>query len=585
MKMKKIITTILAALMLLPCFGAAAYAEDGEVFVFEEFRDFVIQSSYLASDGIIGVPVEIVTYCKDKNTNSETNLILYVLGTNTERIGTEKNVDILADLLDEGYIVVTLDYMGAPEARGQDLDFSVQTIKQKVNGGAYTKGLKKMSNCIYVLPEGYRIATDIVFYTIDRNGTKGCLERIVKSWNNGFKASSGAKKVPGGYREAQTIEDCIDQNGNTVDLDYRLSIIYPSMPKRETPVWVNASSNTPMIAPTVTTYSHAMAQSAVFGGCTFVVYDHCYIPMASRIYGYYGDYSLMHYISASFQAAAMRCARYYSKQYGYSSEDYVAYGISKASWVSTLASPNPELVPERVVLSEFGYEREERYGEQTYLVYDNGERIPAGANAVYAAMGDGVRNNSLTRFVDENLAPMYIACGIKDQYGCWNFWGDVQKTIGDNGTEHIALSSYDRGHEFPYEIDTIYGYDRYESFVDFLMYHAKKDIPVNILYTSAVNGRLVKASETGEVLEGDELIIQFVAAVEESSLALTLYDETAGAAVDYTLESLCGGTRWRVVKEGGFAEGHRYKLTVPKSVKGVLNGIEMGKAREYVFTY
>ena len=583
--MKKIIAIILAAVTLLAAFPVLAAAEDGDVFVFEEFKDHMIQSTYLANDGIIGVPVEVVTYCKDKSTDSQTNVILYVMGANIERIGTEKNVDILADLLDEGYIVVTLDYLGAPEAKGTDLDFSVQTIKQQIKNGTYVKGLTRLANCIYVLPEGYRILSEVVFFTIDENGTKGCLERIVKSWNNGFKESSGSAKVPGGWKPATTIEDCIDQNGNTVDLNYRLSIIYPSMPTRETPVWVNSSSNTHMIAPTVTTYSHAMANSAVFGGCTFVVYDHCYIPMASRIYGYYGDYSLMNYISASCQAAAMRCARYYSTKLGYSKEDYVAYGISKASWVSTLASPNPELVPERSVLSEFGYEREERYGEQPYLIYDDGTKIPAGVNAVYAAMGDGVRPASLSRFLDENIAPTYTACGQSDQYGCWNWWGDVQNAYAESGAEYIALSSFDRGHEFPYEIDTIYKHDRYATFVDFLMYHAKKDLPVSVMYTSVVNGKLVKAGETGEVLEGDELIIQFVGAVKKGDLKLALYDNTANKQISFTLKEFCGGTRWQIVPDAPFTKGSRYTLTLLGETKGELNGIEIGKEFTYSFTY
>ena len=583
--MKRIITILLSVLMLLLVLPLAASAENGDVFVFDEFKNYMTQSSYLANDGIIGVPVEIVTYCKDKNTNSETTVIMYVMGANIERIGTEKNVDIISDLLDEGYIVVTLDYMGAPEARGTDLDFSVQTIKQKIYGGSYLQGLNRLNKNIYVLPEGYRILAEVVYFKIDENGTKGCLERIVESWNNGFKESSGANKVPGGYKPATTIDDCIDQNGNTVDLNYRLSIIYPSQPTRETPVWVNASSNTPMIAPTVTTYSHAMANSAVFGGCTFVVYDHCYIPMASRIYGYYSDYSLMGYISASCQAAAMRCARYYSTKLGYSSEDYVAYGISKASWVSTLAAKNPELVPERSVLEKFGYVREERYGEQPYLIYDDGAKIPSGVNAVYAAMGDGVRPASLSRFLDENTAPTYTACGQSDQYGCWNWWPDVQKAYMDNGTELITLSSYDRGHEFPYEIDTIYKHDRYETFVDFLMYHAKKDIPVSIFYTSAVDGKLVEAGPTGEILESDDILIQFVAAVNKEDLKVELYDETAKKALEFTLEESCGGTRWQVVPKTPLVEGNRYVLRVLGETKGKLNGLEMGTDKEYIFTY
>ena len=80
--MKKIIAIILAAVTLLAAFPVLAAAEDGDVFVFEEFKDHMIQSTYLANDGIIGVPVEVVTYCKDKNTDSQTNVILYVMGAN-----------------------------------------------------------------------------------------------------------------------------------------------------------------------------------------------------------------------------------------------------------------------------------------------------------------------------------------------------------------------------------------------------------------------------------------------------------------------------------------------------------------------
>ena len=130
--MKRIISVLLIALTLLSALSTVSFAENGDVFVFDEFKDYMVQSTYLADDGIIGIPVEIVTYCKDKNTSADTNVIMYVMGINVERIGTESNVDIIADLLDEGYIVVTLDYLGAPEARGQDLDFSVQTIKQKI---------------------------------------------------------------------------------------------------------------------------------------------------------------------------------------------------------------------------------------------------------------------------------------------------------------------------------------------------------------------------------------------------------------------------------------------------------------------
>ena len=80
--MKKFLIVILTVLMLVSAFPTLALAADGDVFVFDEFKDYVIQSTYLADDGIIGIPVEVVTYCKDTHTNEETNVILYVMGAN-----------------------------------------------------------------------------------------------------------------------------------------------------------------------------------------------------------------------------------------------------------------------------------------------------------------------------------------------------------------------------------------------------------------------------------------------------------------------------------------------------------------------
>ena len=66
----------------------------------------------LTDDGYIGIPVDIYTY-HNGNTTDQTPIILYVINTNTERIGTDSDFTIVNEMVNEkGYIVVVLDYKG-----------------------------------------------------------------------------------------------------------------------------------------------------------------------------------------------------------------------------------------------------------------------------------------------------------------------------------------------------------------------------------------------------------------------------------------------------------------------------------------
>ena len=128
--MKKIICVILAV-MLLSVFAPTAAAQE-ETYVFDEIREYLIQDSYVADDGYIGIPISVCTYCKlePSKTNNDTDVIIYVLGSEIERIGTERDVDILRDLLDEGYIVITLDYLDDPAAKGEALIYSIKEFRK-----------------------------------------------------------------------------------------------------------------------------------------------------------------------------------------------------------------------------------------------------------------------------------------------------------------------------------------------------------------------------------------------------------------------------------------------------------------------
>ena len=74
MKNGKFITQIMAfavaLLMLLPLASTSAIAqEEGETYVFEELREYLVQDTYVANDGKIGIPMSVCTYAKIKRAN------------------------------------------------------------------------------------------------------------------------------------------------------------------------------------------------------------------------------------------------------------------------------------------------------------------------------------------------------------------------------------------------------------------------------------------------------------------------------------------------------------------------------------
>ena len=86
----------------------------------------------LSDDGYIGIPVNLTVYYDDtkhgvaKYGYHSTKLILYVINTPTERYGEYSDVDIIASMLERGFVVAVLDYLENSKAIAPKLDFSVQ---------------------------------------------------------------------------------------------------------------------------------------------------------------------------------------------------------------------------------------------------------------------------------------------------------------------------------------------------------------------------------------------------------------------------------------------------------------------------
>ena len=187
-------------------------------------------SSYLhasasTEDNTSHLPVNVHTFYDENKTYTPNTIgvkgsviIMYVMNTNTERLGNKSDAELVQSFLDRGFFVLVLDYMDNPEACGTALDWSTQDIRCQViggnsfaaaglyNSGTFTDGKLVGENPIcsqaYILPAGYDIAYDIPYFSYDKHGVAGTFENIVEIWNNDFKSV-----------KRNTIVKWVDENG------------------------------------------------------------------------------------------------------------------------------------------------------------------------------------------------------------------------------------------------------------------------------------------------------------------------------------------------------------------------------------
>ena len=129
---------------------------------------YLQSSTALPDDGYLGIPVDLYLYHNGATTD-QTLVILYVINTNTERIGTDSDFSIVNEMLSEkGYIVVVLDYKNNEQSVSPGLDWSVQGIRTKIDSyGMYLGGAAYKKSCAYVVPAGYNVTLD-EYYLLHR---------------------------------------------------------------------------------------------------------------------------------------------------------------------------------------------------------------------------------------------------------------------------------------------------------------------------------------------------------------------------------------------------------------------------------
>ena len=100
----------------------------------------------------------------------------------------KSDLSILKDYIEKKFIVMTLDFGDEPNAVSPFFDDDINLVYRAAFGYLTPSVLRaiklepKDTRC-FILPEGYRVATDLTYWEIDKHGVYGTLEYIMKTYN------------------------------------------------------------------------------------------------------------------------------------------------------------------------------------------------------------------------------------------------------------------------------------------------------------------------------------------------------------------------------------------------------------------
>jgi len=549
--------------------------------------------SFDLADGDVNVTISVF---KPTTVDSQTPIVFYTMNfVGADDCTDAQNIDCINDLLDQGCVVAVVDFMEDPAACLPDLDWFVQYIRYN-RSSLITAVTGYSSTDAYVVPEGYGLVRKVVYFDYEHNAIEGILENIVSVYNDpesNFNVKKGNSMKPEGYETAVDVYHCVRPNTSPIILELMLDMVYPRF-REDSPVVMVASSSEQNMN-VVRKLQRPMDTSALVRGYTAVIYEHPYVPMArADSYGYIDAYSYMHNLGHKSHAAAARCVRYYADTYGYSKESYASMGVSKMAMAGVLTNPNIQDAPDRSLLS--GYNRNDVYGEQPYLAYEDGTTINSSVDIAYAAEGDGVKFPDA--WLTEGCAPAILLCGLYDEYNAWGYWDKLQARYEELGLVYFPISAYNLGHDYPYGECNYYHYDRWSAFYDILSYYLEGDKEARVAFASVYGGKVVgdvvvsdrvitSGNDYVSSVEtpGDELFIQFIAPITEASAneAISLVDSN-GNKVEGKLRSMCGGLKWYFEPAEELAAGDYTLKLADNTAKSILNGLLTTEGGEWQFT-
>ena len=647
-KSLKLFSFLLALIMLFSTVSVSVLAvgelpsetasdrEDAMIAIREAFSAYKMKEIALADDGYIGIPVDMVIYYAKESEDfvysyNGTPVVLYVVNSMAERTGTDSDTEILGEMLSRGYLVIVVDYKNSTKAISPDLDWSTQQLRARVLTGEFFEGTKidptgKFTDG-YVVPSGHQISDGHIFWEIDKHGADGSLEKIVEIWNNDFRGvkgesvvywldSEGNRKatqtafdgtepvwmdeshIKIKYTKAQTVYDCVKADGSFIDLNLYMTIVYPTNPEREVPVFTYASCGENLLRFWDVSYGTHLS-GFLFAGYAGVIYDYCYTPMARNDhYGYFdgdamkghvtGDnqtYSLDVYNEKKTHTAAMRYIRYLADTQGetfaFDTEHIGVMGHSKSGVVTFLGAEQPQLLAETRFFPghhgetryENGITEDDAYGlidggeEQPWLTYKDGTAISSRANFVCASAC------SRSELINEGHAPTFIVGAMADQF--YMCYPRIRNQLEAYDIPALYLSVADLGHQTPHGTDMDFGLDTYAEVLKFAHYWLRGDAAECVWITPKQGSEGVGTTDT--------VSIKFNGTVSyEEIQKVTVVNRENGKVAKGEWKSSFGDTLWEFYPEA-LDGGCVYTVTVPDTIVDSTNEKTLAQTKTATF--
>ncbi|MEX2234807.1 MAG: Ig-like domain-containing protein [Cyclobacteriaceae bacterium] len=502
------------------------------------------------------------------NELEEPEVIVYLKNKAWERIGQEPDLPILSDYIQKRFIVITADYGNDPKAISPYFDKDLNEIFRGVFGFKTESLLKDLNfkpreyRCFF-LPEGYRVATDLVYWEIDKHGAFGTMEFIMESYNEDI-----VPKVPG-LKTVTSPKDMVDRKGKPFDFTVKMDIVYPSQPKKKLPIIIHSetlSQHNPNERPH--NYSPHFA-GFLTRGYAYAVMGHCFNPCVNH-YFHFGKFTLDHKNGFACYTAAIRFLHAHADKYSLDPNHIGMIGYSKGEYAITrLSDPNHARGTESQRYEGFPEGSPE---PQPWPGYPS--RISAGMQGMGAGLFE-------TEYITADYVPNILICGENDREVITKQHPVFVNRLEELGANHISLFMQGQGHELPYGYDERMGVDRYQLVHDFFDRYVRVEakLPPVVLVVSPYNNR-------EDVSPSSEISVQFAPVVDEPSIlekkAVKIIRAKDNKEINGSWKVSHGGTKFTFQPSQALLNNEQYKVLVTTKVKDK-KGTKLEKEKIVVF--
>lgn len=490
--------------------------------------------------------------------------VLYFINHGGARPGTEPDSAILTDFLADGYLLVVADYQNHPSAVSPALDHGVLALRNAIANNRLEARLPAEADpfLTYVVPQGFRLLRDVVYWEIDRHAAHGTLEHILREYQRHAVPNRNA-------RPASSVGEMLRPDGSPFDYRLQLDIIYPASPTAPVPVMMIQSSTSPRNR-WQARRPHYIGY--MLRGFAFAHYDHNYNPIArDDHFRFYDRYSLDGWNGIASNSAAVRCVRAHATRLDLNPDRIGIMGHSKASYGAVLlADPNHHRRPEWSTFPDHPAGSPEPQPWPGFA-----SQVTVG----YQSMGDGTQRHR--SFTTEDYAPTILACGELDYLVAAGYWAEHAHHFALSEIPHLALFMKGIGHTVPTGFDPELGLDRYTAVIDFIEQYLREGdgIPPLLLYGLPVDGA------TG-VARDRTIGLRFAPGMDATSVTgpdgVRVIAEADGHPIPGAWSVRQRNTYFQWTPTRPLAPGSAYTVVVPPTVRD-LHGTPLGTERRFHF--